>query len=147
VLLQHAVAVTFQALVLGAVVTAILLVSDPLVDLDLSLANLLGTMVGVVLLGVLFGCTALVVGAIAGSKATAVGVTAALVALAYLTSTLPQLVDGLKPLRWLSPYWYATADSPIALGFTWWHAAVLVAATAAVLVVGVLAFERRDLAR
>ena len=68
-------------------------------------------------------------------------------ALAYLGSTLPELVEGLRPVRWFSPFFYATSGSPLALGFTWWHAGVLAALAVVVLAVGVVLFDRRALAR
>ena len=146
VLVQNAAVVAFEATLLGAVVLVVLLVADPLVGLHLTLANLVGTVVGTVLLGVLLGWLALVVGAASGSRSVALGVASAFAALAYLGSTLPELVDGLGPVRWLSPFWYATSGSPLALGFTWWHTLVLVGASGVVLLTGVVLFDRRALA-
>jgi ABC-2 type transport system permease protein len=147
VVLQNAAVVALEALLIGAIVVVALAISDPIVDLGLSYANLLGTVLGVVLLGILLGWLALVVGAATGSRAIALGATSAFAALAYLGSTLPELVEGLRPVRWFSPFFYATSGSPLALGFTWWHAAVLAVAAAVVLAVGVVLFERRSLAR
>lgn len=147
VVLQNAAVVAVEALLIGAVVTVGLLIADPIVDLRLSRSNLVGTVLGAVLLGILFGWLALVVGAATGSRAIGLGATSAFAALAYLGSTLPELVDGLRPVRWFSPFFYATSGSPLALGFDWWHALVLLAAAAVVLVVGVVLFDRRALSR
>jgi ABC-2 type transport system permease protein len=147
VLLQNAAVVAIEAVLIGAVIVAGLAIGDPIVDLRLSYANLLGTVVGVVLLGIVFGWLALVVGAATGSRAIGLGATSALAALAYLGSTLPELVEGLRPVRWFSPFFYATSGSPLALGFTWWHAGVLAVLAAVVLAVGVVLFDRRALAR
>lgn len=147
VLLQNAAVVAVEAVLIGAVVVVGLAIGDPIVDLKLSYANLFGTVLGVVLLGVLLGWLALVVGAATGSRAIALGATSAFAALAYLGSTLPELVEGLRPVRWFSPFFYATSGSPLALGFTWWHAVVLAGAAAVVLGVGVVLFDRRSLAR
>lgn len=147
VLVQNAAVVAVEAVLIGAVVIAGLAIADPIVDLELSYANLLGTVVGVVLLGILFGWLALVVGAATGSRAIGLGATSAVAALAYPGSTLPELVDGLRPVRWFSPVHYATSGSPLALGFTWWHAVVLAALAVVVLAVGVVLFDRRALAR
>ncbi len=147
VVLQNAAVVALEAVLIGAVVIAGLAIADPIVDLKLEYANLFGTVLGVVLLGILFGWLALVLGAATGSRAIGLGATSAFAALAYLGSTLPELVDGLRPVRWASPFFYATSGSPLALGFEWWHAGVLAAAAAVVLVVGVVLFDRRALAR
>ena len=147
VLLQNAAVVAVEAVLIGGVIVVGLAVSDPIVDLRLSYPNLLGTVVGVALLGVLFGWLALVLGAVTGSRAIGLGATSAFAALAYLGGALPELVAGLRPVRWASPFFYATSGSPLALGFTWWHALVLLAAGVVVLGVGVILFDRRALAR
>jgi ABC-2 type transport system permease protein len=147
VLLQNAAVVAVEAVLIGAVVIAGLAIADPIVDLRLQYANLFGTVLGVVLLGIVFGWLALVLGAATGSRAVGLGATSAFAALAYLGSTLPELVDGLRPVRWFSPFFYATSGSPLALGFDWWHAAVLAATAVVVLAVGVVLFDRRALAR
>jgi ABC-2 type transport system permease protein len=147
VLLQNAAVVAVEAALIGAVVIVGLVIGNPLVDLKLSYANLLGTVLGVVLLGILFGWLALVVGAATGSRAIGLGAASAAAAIAYLASTLPELVDGLHPVRWFSPFFYATSGSPLALGFTWWHALVLAALATVVLALGVVLFDRRALAR
>ena len=147
VLLQNAAVVAVEAALIGAVVIVGLVIGNPLVDLKLSYANLLGTVLGVVLLGILFGWLALVVGAATGSRAIGLGAASAAAAIAYLASTLPELVDGLHPVRWFSPFFSATSGSPLALGFTWWHALVLAALATVVLALGVVLFDRRALAR
>ena len=147
VLLQNAAVVAVEAVLIGAVIVVGLAIGDPIVSLKLSYPNLLGTVLGVVLLGVVFGWLALVIGAATGSRAIGLGATSAFAALAYLGSTLPELVEGLRPVRWFSPFFYATSGSPLALGFTWWHAGVLAALAVVVLAVGVVLFDRRALAR
>ncbi len=147
VLLQNAAVVAVEAVLIGAVIVVGLAIGDPIVSLKLSYPNLLGTVLGVVLLGIVFGWLALVVGAATGSRAIGLGATSAFAALAYLGSTLPELVEGLRPVRWFSPFFYATSGSPLALGFTWWHAGVLAALAVVVLAVGVVLFDRRALAR
>ena len=68
-----------------------------------------------------------------------------LAAFAYLAATLPELVDGLKPARWISPFWYGTAGNPLVGGFVWWHALVLLAAALVVLGLGSSRFGHRNL--
>ncbi|MBU6328632.1 MAG: ABC transporter permease subunit [Acidobacteria bacterium] len=145
VLLESAALIVVLALVFGTVVLLSLAVMDPIVALQLSVANLLGTVLGVVLLGITLGWLALVVGALTGSRGRSLAVTGAVAALAYLASSLAQLVDALRPVRLLSPFWYATSGSPLVAGYTWWYAGVLLAMAAAVLTVGVIRFDRRAL--
>lgn len=144
-LLQQAVVVIVEAMVLGSVVIVTLLVAEPLVDLDLSMANLVGTVLGLVVVALVLGWLALALGAATGSRALALGGASAFAAFGYLAATLPALVDGLEPLKWISPFWYGTAGNPLVVGFTWWHLSVLAAAALVVLGLGLVRFERRDL--
>jgi ABC-2 type transport system permease protein len=146
VLLESAALIVLLSIAFGAVVLVSLLVMDPIVSLRLSLVNLLGAVVGVLLLGIVLGWLALVVGALTGSRGRALGVAGAVAAVAYLASSLAQLVDALRPARFLSPFWYATSGSPLVSGYTWWYVLVLGAMAAVVLLIGVFRFERRSLA-
>jgi ABC-2 type transport system permease protein len=146
VLLESAALIVLLSMSFGVVVLVSLLVMDPIVSLRLSFVNLLGTVVGVVLLGVVLGWLALVVGALSGSRGRALGVAGSVAAVAYLASSLSQLVDALRPVRLLSPFWYATSGSPLVSGYTWWYATVLVVMAGVVLMIGVVRFDRRSLA-
>ncbi len=145
VLLESAALVAVLAAVFGLIVFAVLAIMDPIFGLELSMLNLFGTVVGVVLLAMVLGWLALVIGALTGSRGRALGVAGAIAALSYLLSSLSQLVDALRPLRLISPFWYATSGSPLVGGYTWWYALVLIAMGAAVLLIGVILFERRNL--
>lgn len=146
-LLQQAALVAIEAVALGAVVVVALLVCAPPFDLGLDVVNLSGAVAGCVALAVLVGWLAIALGSGTGSRAVALGGASALAALAYLASTLPELVAGLRPLRYASPFWYATSGSPLTAGYTWWHLLVLLGAALVVLAVAVVRFDRRDLAR
>ena len=63
----------------------------------------------------------------------------------YLVSSLAPVVSGVRPLRWASPFWYATGDNPLANGLAVGDAAVLVAASLALWALAVVLFDRRDL--
>jgi ABC-2 type transport system permease protein len=98
-----------------------------------------------VLLGVLFGLVAMVIGAATGSKALAVGAPAGLAGATYLISSLSPVVSGLRPLRWASPFWYATGSNPLANGLSIRDVVVLVGLSLAAFGAAVLLFARRDL--
>jgi ABC-2 type transport system permease protein len=143
--IQQAVVVVVEAAILGGVVIATLLVAEPLVDLELSIANLVGTVLGLALVALVLGWSALALGAATGSRALALGGASAFAAFGYLAATLPELVDGLGPVRWISPFWYGTAGNPLVTGFTWWHTTVLAAGALVILGLGLARFERRNL--
>ncbi len=146
VLLQSAALIAVEAIVFGAVIVAALTVASPLADLRITFTDSVGAVVGIVLLGITFGWFALALGAITGSRGLALGVSGALAALTYLVGNLSGLVSFLRWGKWASPFWYATSGSPLEHGFTWWHALPLIGAGLVSVAVGVVVFDRRNLA-
>ena len=145
VLLQSAALVAVEAVVFGAVIVVALTIASPIADLRISFVNAVGAVAGIVLLGVAFGWFALALGAATGSRGLALGVGGALAALTYLLGNLAGLVSFLRWGRWASPFWYATNGSPLEHGYVWWHALPLLATGGVFLVVGAIAFDRRNL--
>jgi ABC-2 type transport system permease protein len=121
------------------------IVAGRVFELEIPVRGLVGFCAAVVLLGVLFGLIALAVGAATGSKSLATGVSATVAGATYLISSLSSVVPGLRPLRWISPFWYATGSNPLANGLGLADLAVLVGLSAVVLVLAVVVFDRRDL--
>lgn len=113
-------------------------------DLTVSTAGMLGVTVGSLLLGIDFGAVAMLVGAVTGSRGTALGVTSAVAAADYLISSLAPVVSWLHPARFASPFFYAVGDGQVSRGLSLGSAGVL-AAIAVVAVAGcVIAFDRLD---
>jgi len=102
--------------------------------------------VATTMVGMLFGTTALTIGAATGNRGLARGVTAALAVLAYLVSSLSDLVTWLRPIRSVSPWYHALGVDPLTTGFQPWRLLLLAVLTALVAYGGTVAFERRDLA-
>jgi ABC-2 type transport system permease protein len=115
------------------------------VDIDLGVANITLSWVGQVLLGVGFGFLALAVGAYRGSRAFAIAVAAGVAGASYLVGSLGPVVSWLEPAKWISPFYYATGDNPLANGVPAWHLLVLVGFCGAALAAAVVGFVRRDL--
>ena len=94
----------------------------------------------------LFGTVSLAIGAATANRGLARGVTAALAVVAYLVSSLADLVTWMRPIRSASPWYHALGVDPLTSGFQLWRLLLLVALTALVAYGGIVAFERRDLA-
>jgi ABC-2 type transport system permease protein len=131
--------------VLAAVLLGTTWVSGVLFGLDIPLRYALNGTIAMFLIGLEFGLVALGLGAATGRRGLTVGVTAGLAGASYVLYLAAQLIDTLRPLRVLSPFYQAIAEGP--MGPT------LPPITAAMLAVGVLAlavsvpvFDRRDLA-
>ena len=116
-----------------------------LFELDVPIPGLVAFCVSLALLGALFGMVALAVGAATGSKAMGTGVAAALAGATYLVSSLAPVVSVVRPLRWASPFWYATGGNPLANGLAIRDVVVLVSATSVLWLSSVALFNRRDL--
>ena len=117
---------------------------DPVFGLELSKPNLATACLSIAALGILFGWSALALGAAFPSRAVAIGVPAGIAAVSYLVGGLHSLADWLDPFRYVSPFWLVgTAQlregADLAGVLTTLVVAVVVLAAGAWLV------ERRDL--
>ncbi len=145
VLLQSAALIAFEAFIFGAVIVVTLAVASPLADLQIAFVNSVGAAVGIVLLGVAVGWTALAVGAATGSRGIALAATGSAAAITYLLGSLSGLVAFLHNAKWISPFFYSNDGSPLARGYTWWHALVLAGFGVVMLAIGAVLFDRRNL--
>ena len=65
---------------------------------------------------------------------------------AYFLNAVAPVVEVLEPFRKLSPFYYYISAEPLRNGLDPAHAAVLIGLTVVLLVVALVAFERRDIA-
>lgn len=144
VLLTKFAALAASSVAVAFVLWAGLAIVGPVFDLDVPLVDLAAGIVMLWLLGLAFGAIALAVGAATSRRSTALVVTSVLAAASYLVNLFGPVVDALGPVRPLSLFrWYLDPD-PLTTGL---HAAsvlVLLAVAAGATVLGLLAFERRD---
>lgn len=145
VVLQKALVLVAEVVVLAAVIYLVTFGVGRAFDVALPLAEVAASGLGQVLLGVLFGFLALAAGAATGSRALAVGVGAGAAAATYLVGSLAPVVSWLEPFKWISPFYFATGENPLANGLPWWRVLVLAGVAAVLLAAAVAAFERRDL--
>jgi ABC-2 type transport system permease protein len=101
-------------------------------------------------LAVCFSAVTYAVGAATGRRGPAVAAGAAAAAATYVLYGLSGFVDALRPVRWVSPWYWFLDAAPLSAGFTstYWLQAVLLplAVAAVVCVLGIARFTRRDLA-
>jgi ABC-2 type transport system permease protein len=121
-----------------------ILALDPLVGLELALANVAEAFLAIAALGLFYGWLALAVGAALPSRGLAIGVAAGTAAAAYLVAGLHELAGWLDPFRFVSPFWLV-GSSPLQGGADLGGTIVVAVAGAAILVGGAMLIERRDL--
>lgn len=126
---------TFVALVVGTRVAGF----------DLAVEGLAAASVLGVLLSLVFGGVALVVGAATGRARTGSAVAAGLAVVAFVVNAFLPLADSLAGYAKLSPFHYFLSSDPLANGMAWGHAAVLAGIVALLVAASVLVFDRRDL--
>jgi ABC-2 type transport system permease protein len=86
------------------------------------------------------------VGAATGRRSLAVAVAAGVLVGGFAFSGAAGPVEALQPLLWLSPYHWYNGGTPVEDGVGWGSVALLLSFAILAAVVGLLRFERRDLA-
>lgn len=146
ILLDKAVAVPADLLLIAAALAAVLLAADALVGLDVPPADLVVTCLLAVVLALPFGALALLVGARTGRRGLAIAVPIGVAVLTFLFQTLAELADGLRPWRVLSPFHHAALGDAVSGNADVTGALLLLAVTAILLLPAVRSFDHRDLA-
>ena len=146
VLLQKFAAIVTGTAALAVVVFVGTLAGIVIVDMDISLFNVIQAYFGLALLGVTFGALALFVGAWTGKPSTTIGAGGAVGIIGYVANAFGPIVDGLEWMQYLSPIYYFIGGNPMANGLNVAHAGVLVGASVVLLGAASYLFERRDLA-
>lgn len=146
VLIEKWAAMIVGVTVTGAALSAGLAIAIPSVNLRIGAAGVTAAVVSVVLLAALFGTLALVLGAATGRRGLARGCAVTLAVAAYLISSLADLVGWLKVVRPASPWYHTLGTDPLANGFSAAHLLFPIGLTSLILVIGIYAFDRRDLA-
>jgi ABC-2 type transport system permease protein len=138
-------AIALMTLFIGMVLAIFGLIGNALWSTELDVANIVAANVGLALLGLCFGGIAIAVWSIFGSG-PAIGVTAAIGAISWFLNGFGAIVDGLSPMRSLSPfYWYLGDTAPLAKGFEPQYLLLLIVAMGGT-AVATWRFNSRDLA-
>lgn len=99
-----------------------------------------------VLLGLCFGALALAVGAMTGSRGLALGVVAIVAVLTYFANNLGPSVEWLAWSQDVSPFRYYSGGEPLRNGLQILDSLILLAVSLVLVALGVIGFERRDIA-
>jgi ABC-2 type transport system permease protein len=143
-LLQKALALAVLALPIP-VVTLVFAIVGRDFQVRLGVGELLGTTVGVVLLGLDFGLLALAVGARTGSRGTALGVAGALAAASYVIGSLALTVHWMHPLRYTSLFYWSVGHRQLVDGLSIPSLLVLLGTGVVLGVLALAGFRRVDL--
>lgn len=146
ILLEKLAALVAELAVFTLVLWAALAIGGAVAALHIAVGNLAAASLDAMLLALLFGSLALLVGGATGRRGLAIAVAAAGAVAAYLLNALAAIVPALDPVRALSPFYHYGAGDPLRHGLSIGHAAVIVVAAAVCALLAAPAFARRDLA-
>ena len=143
--LEKAGGVALATLVLVGVLTAALLVVNPVFGMDLPVVGVLAAGLSLWLLGVLFGAVTLLAGTFTGRTAVAGGVAGFLAFLAWFVNGFAGLYSWLEGPSTVSPFTWYQDPNPLIEGLGAGHL-WLVITTAVLVTAATLLFRRRDIA-
>jgi ABC-2 type transport system permease protein len=130
--------------VMALVVLVSQLASDAAFGLEIDDARIVATVALCTLLAALYVGVAIAVAGLAGRPGPVLAVGLGLALVGYLVAALFPLSDVLDTWAWLSPWDWALGGDPLSNPSEAWRYLALLGTTAALLVLGVVAFVRRD---
>lgn len=145
--LQRAAAIAVALALSGVVLwLAMVVAAGPAQYESIGVENLAAATLQMVLLGLLFACLALMVGAVTGSRGLAWGITALIAILSYFANTLGPSVEAIAWTQDISPFHFFSGGRPLVEGWQLTDALVLLAMSVILVAVAVVGFRRRDIA-
>lgn len=144
-LLAKTVAMVVHVAIVGVAVCFGLLLGDVVGDMGMANQGMLGASAHVVLISLLFGAVAILVGAATGNRRVTTGTAAGLAVIAFAAASFLPLSESLADGAKASPWYYFNDSVPLANGVEWTHLLVLAVATVVLIGASLPVFRARDL--
>ena len=125
----------------------VVLIADPLVDLEISLRALIAVSLTTWVFGLVFGAVALLVGALVGRRSAALAFGVGALLFAYGAEIVGSAAEWGRWLRELSPFHHLVGPQPAVHGLPIGAVVVALAALLGAVELSARCFERRDLVR
>ena len=145
VVLEKLCALGAELAALGLVLWLALVVGARSAGMEIGAGKLAAAAASAVVLALVYGALALLLGCATGRRGASIGIAAAAAVGAYVLNSLAPLAHALAAARKLSPFYYYAADNPLRVGLAPLHLLVLVGAAAVLSASAVVAVRRRDL--
>lgn len=147
VALQRFAAIVVGMLLVGVVLAvALIAISGPAQLDDIGTVNLAAGSLHLAVFGIFFGALALGVGAATGKRSLVYAAVALVAIGGFLANNLAPMVDEIAWLRDVSPFHFYSGGEPLRNGLQAGDLGVLALASAVLVAVGGLVFDRRDVA-
>jgi len=144
-LFTKTVAMVIHVLIVGVLLAAGVVLGNMIGDLGITANGIVGATAHTVMLGILFGMIAILIGASTGNRRLTAAATGGLAALAFAISTFLPLSDSLSDGAKVSPWYYFNASNPLVSGADPGHLIVLAAMIVIPIAAAAVIFYRRDL--
>lgn len=144
IVLERFAAMVTLVVIVALAVLVVMMVANPIVDLDFSLTNMIASNFELALLALVFGSLALAVGGLTGRRGVTIGVAAGATVATFFINGLAGLVDWLQGAQKLTPFYWLQRSDPLAKGLSIEDTLIMVAVIAVFVGVAVWGFERRD---
>jgi len=144
VVLERALAILVRIALLTTLVFVLVLVLNGPAKLEIDVGHLFGAVLLFAALALLSGTAALCAGALTGRKVYGVAAGAAVAVLGYVFNAVGRQSPDVEWLLNLSPYHWAYGNSPVTNGADWGAVTGLLCISAALIALGTLALQQRD---
>ena len=114
-------------------------------SMDVSLINLAAATLSCVLLAMVFGSVSFGVGSITGKPGLSIAVGSATAAGTFVLNSISVLVDSMEPVKWISPFYYYSGNSPMINGLELLHVVLPLVLCSLTFALAYVAYQRRDL--
>ncbi len=144
VLERFAAMVTLVSLA-ALVVFIVMAVGSSLVDMELSIGNMIASNFQLALLALVFGSLALAVGGLTGQRNVTIAIAAGTTVATYFINGLAELVDWLKGVQKITPFYWLQRSNPLKNGLSIEDTMIMIGTIAVFLALAVWGFQRRDI--
>jgi ABC-2 type transport system permease protein len=145
VVLAKTAAMVLGVAIVGSLLFLTILVMAPVVDLEVATSGLAAATLMSALMGLLFGGVALLLGALTGHRAAALGGSVGLALAAFLLQVLAPMADWLEPWQPASPFEWAVGSKPLTQGLHLGYTGLFVGLFVLLVALAAVVFERRDI--
>ena len=145
IVLERFAAMKVLVFLVAIAVLVVMAVGSSLFDMELSIANMVASNFMLALLALVFGSLALAVGGLTGRRSITIAVAAGTTVATYFINGLAELVDSLKGLQKITPFYWLQRANPLANGLSIEDTLIMVATIAAFVGLALWGFQRRDI--
>jgi ABC-2 type transport system permease protein len=146
IVLQRFAAMVALVTAVATTVLVVMVIANPLVDLDFSLVNMLASNFELALLALVFGTLALAVGALTGKRSITLGIASGATVASFFINGLASLVSWLEWPQKFTPFYWLQRSDPLTKGLSVEDTLIMLAVIAVFVTISVWGFERRDVA-